>query len=43
MKYIMVGTYGWAFHLQDGKINYQEFVAMMRKGILDIDEKDKPR
>ncbi|KAK8472940.1 hypothetical protein PHAVU_001G002800 [Phaseolus vulgaris] len=27
----------------DGKINYQEFVAMMRKGILDIDEKEKPR
>ncbi|KAG4955233.1 hypothetical protein JHK87_040827 [Glycine soja] len=27
----------------DGKINYQEFVAMMRKGILDIDEKEKPQ
>ncbi|KAK7376680.1 hypothetical protein VNO80_02094 [Phaseolus coccineus] len=27
----------------DGRINYQEFVAMMRKGILDIDEKEKPR
>ncbi|XP_014505080.1 calcium-dependent protein kinase 29 isoform X1 [Vigna radiata var. radiata] len=27
----------------DGKINYQEFVAMMRKGILDNDEKEKPR
>ncbi|XP_020237356.1 calcium-dependent protein kinase 29 isoform X2 [Cajanus cajan] len=27
----------------DGRINYQEFVAMMRKGILDIDEKEKQR
>ncbi|XP_027333022.1 calcium-dependent protein kinase 29-like isoform X8 [Abrus precatorius] len=27
----------------DGKINYEEFVAMMRKGILDYDEKEKPR
>ncbi|KAK7280781.1 hypothetical protein RJT34_25848 [Clitoria ternatea] len=27
----------------DGKINYQEFVAMMKKGILDNDEKEKPR
>ncbi|KAJ1424188.1 Protein kinase-like domain superfamily [Sesbania bispinosa] len=27
----------------DGKINYQEFVAMMRKGTLDNDEKEKPR
>lgn len=40
---VMVWTNGWAFNLQDGKINYQEFVAMMRKGILDNDEKEKPR
>lgn len=27
----------------DGRINYQEFVAMMKKGTLDNDEKEKPQ
>lgn len=30
-------------YLQDGRINYQEFATMMRKGTLDNDDKEKPR
>jgi hypothetical protein len=33
----------WVLNLQDGRINYQEFVAMMKKGTLDNDEKEKPQ
>jgi len=30
-------------YLQDGRINYQEFATMMRKGTLDNDDKEKTR